>query len=60
MLEPDRRAFRLVGAFACLACDTRVPLWLTGGLNRNHPVTRGHKRARDFGSERDFAAEDSG
>lgn len=45
------KGFRVVGEFACRGFDTWGPLWLTGGLNRNHPDARDLARARTFAAE---------
>jgi hypothetical protein len=43
-----RKGFDVLGEFACRGFDTWGPLWLTGGLNRNHPDDRDLERARLF------------
>lgn len=43
-----RKGFRVVGEFACRGYDTWGPLWLAGGLNRQHPDKRDLARAREF------------
>ena len=46
-----RKGFDVLGEFACRGFDTWGPLWLTGGLNRNHPDERDLERARLFADE---------
>lgn len=46
-----RKGFAVLGEFACRGFDTWGPLWLTGGLNRNHPDERDLDRARRFANE---------
>jgi flavodoxin len=46
-----RKGFDVLGEFACRGFDTWGPLWLTGGLNRNHPDERDLDRARRFANE---------
>jgi flavodoxin len=43
-----QKGFRLVGEFACRGFDTWGPLWLVGGLNRQHPDDHDLDRARAF------------
>lgn len=43
-----RKGFEVVGEFSCRGFDTWGPLWLTGGLNRNHPDEMDLERAREF------------
>lgn len=43
-----RKGFDVVAEFACRGFDTWGPLWLTGGLNRQHPDARDLARARAF------------
>lgn len=43
-----RKGFEVVGDFACRGFDTWGPLWLTGGLNREHPDARDLTRAVEF------------
>jgi flavodoxin len=46
-----RKGFRFLGEFSCGGYDTWGPLWLTGGLNKNHPDERDLERARTFAAE---------
>ncbi len=46
-----RKGFDVLGEFACRGFDTWGPLWLTGGLNRDHPDKRDLERARLFADE---------
>jgi len=46
-----RKGFDVLGAFACQGFDTWGPLWLTGGLNKNHPDDRDLERARLFADD---------
>lgn len=43
-----RKGFDVIAEFACRGFDTWGPLWLTGGLNRQHPDERDLARARAF------------
>ena len=43
-----RKGFEVVATFACRGFDTWGPLWLAGGLNRQHPDERDLARARAF------------
>jgi flavodoxin len=43
-----RKGFEVIGTFACRGFDTWGPLWLAGGLNRQHPDEHDLTRARAF------------
>lgn len=43
-----RKGFDVIAEFACRGFDTWGPLWLTGGLNRQHPDEHDLDRARAF------------
>jgi flavodoxin len=43
-----RKGFDVRGAFACRGFDTWGPLWLAGGLNRDHPDAADLERAAAF------------
>jgi flavodoxin len=44
----SRKGFSTVGEFTCRGFDTWGPLWLAGGLNKQHPDDRDLARAAMF------------
>jgi len=46
-----RKGFRVVAEFACRGFDTWGPLWLAGGLNRDHPDAHDLARATTFAAD---------
>ena len=47
----EKKGFEVVGEFSCRGHDTFGPLWLIGGLNRQHPDDQDLRKAEQFADQ---------